>query len=261
MSTTVNVDGHVLAVSDNMFVHNNSKHGRRARRLDPSEGTPSYLEHGRRIIFIGCHCYFNCAFIWLLSSNSTIFSTPFQISNVLLNSIDAEYFNTGRYLGGPDFLVTQVPTLEMADISFLMVERQREIGPLLNFKLPLDFKNNERPNQGNKNPDFEFFEILSILSLWLTWLYNELHFLYSSTYVSVTIHLTSFGDKVPKSWLDVFLFAYKFQMCFFLHINSKLNVPSVPCACLTPHHHMMQPSLCRQILVGRDHTCLPFMAS
>lgn len=46
MSTTVNVDGHVLAVSDNMFVHNNSKHGRRARRLDPSEGTPSYLEHG-----------------------------------------------------------------------------------------------------------------------------------------------------------------------------------------------------------------------
>lgn len=38
MSTTVNVDGHVLAVSDNMFVHNNSKHGRRARRLDPSEG-------------------------------------------------------------------------------------------------------------------------------------------------------------------------------------------------------------------------------
>ncbi|XP_066488960.1 transcription factor COE3-like isoform X8 [Tiliqua scincoides] len=43
VSTTVNVDGHVLAVSDNMFVHNNSKHGRRARRLDPSEGTPSHL--------------------------------------------------------------------------------------------------------------------------------------------------------------------------------------------------------------------------
>uniref|UniRef100_A0A671KYD3 Transcription factor COE1 n=1 Tax=Sinocyclocheilus anshuiensis TaxID=1608454 RepID=A0A671KYD3_9TELE len=45
VSTTVSVDGHVLAVSDNMFVHNNSKHGRRARRLDPSEGMPSYLEH------------------------------------------------------------------------------------------------------------------------------------------------------------------------------------------------------------------------
>ncbi|KAM9313097.1 transcription factor COE1 isoform 6-T6 [Gastrophryne carolinensis] len=45
VSTTINVDGHVLSVSDNMFVHNNSKHGRRARRLDPSDGTPSYLEH------------------------------------------------------------------------------------------------------------------------------------------------------------------------------------------------------------------------
>lgn len=62
VSTTVNVDGHVLAVSDNMFVHNNSKHGRRARRLDPSEGTPSYLEHGRQIIFIGWHCCFQCGF-------------------------------------------------------------------------------------------------------------------------------------------------------------------------------------------------------
>ncbi|XP_078717577.1 transcription factor COE3-like isoform X3 [Lampetra fluviatilis] len=47
VSTTVHVDGHVLAVSDNMFVHNNSKHGRRARRIDPSEGTPppSYLDN------------------------------------------------------------------------------------------------------------------------------------------------------------------------------------------------------------------------
>ena len=43
VSTTVNVDGHVLVVSDNMFVHNNSKHGRRARRLDPSEGTQEGL--------------------------------------------------------------------------------------------------------------------------------------------------------------------------------------------------------------------------
>ncbi|XP_051892123.1 transcription factor COE3-like isoform X3 [Pristis pectinata] len=42
--TTINVDGHVLAVSDNMFIHNNSKHGRRARRLDPCEGR-SHLEH------------------------------------------------------------------------------------------------------------------------------------------------------------------------------------------------------------------------
>lgn len=75
VSTTVNVDGHVLAVSDNMFVHNNSKHGRRARRLDPSEGTPSYLEHGRHIIFIGWHCYFKCSFIWFVS-----LATGFKLS-------------------------------------------------------------------------------------------------------------------------------------------------------------------------------------
>ncbi|XP_057636560.1 transcription factor COE4 isoform X1 [Chionomys nivalis] len=47
VSTTVSVDGHVLAVSDNMFVHNNSKHGRRARRLDPSEGQDSRPSPGQ----------------------------------------------------------------------------------------------------------------------------------------------------------------------------------------------------------------------
>ncbi len=31
-----------MAVSDNMFVHNNSKHGRRAKRLDPTEGEDNY---------------------------------------------------------------------------------------------------------------------------------------------------------------------------------------------------------------------------
>lgn len=48
VSTTVSVDGHVLAVSDNMFVHNNSKHGRRARRLDPSEGQDPQASPGCR---------------------------------------------------------------------------------------------------------------------------------------------------------------------------------------------------------------------
>lgn len=38
ISTQVSVEGPLLAISDNMFVHNNSKHGRRAKRLDPSEG-------------------------------------------------------------------------------------------------------------------------------------------------------------------------------------------------------------------------------
>lgn len=33
------MEGPLLAISDNMFVHNNSKHGRRAKRLDVAEGT------------------------------------------------------------------------------------------------------------------------------------------------------------------------------------------------------------------------------
>lgn len=44
----------MLAVSDNMFVHNNSKHGRRARRLDPSEGRAVLsggTEPGRQMTF------------------------------------------------------------------------------------------------------------------------------------------------------------------------------------------------------------------
>ncbi|RWS31016.1 transcription factor collier-like protein [Leptotrombidium deliense] len=37
ISTQVTVDGPLLAASDNMFVHNNSKHGRRAKRLDAND--------------------------------------------------------------------------------------------------------------------------------------------------------------------------------------------------------------------------------
>jgi hypothetical protein len=39
ISQTINVDGHLLTVSDNMFVHNNSKHGRRTRRMDSIDGS------------------------------------------------------------------------------------------------------------------------------------------------------------------------------------------------------------------------------
>lgn len=49
LSSTVSVDGHVLAVSDNMFVHNNSKHGRRARRLEPGESVESTMEYGKKV--------------------------------------------------------------------------------------------------------------------------------------------------------------------------------------------------------------------
>ncbi len=34
-----------MAVSDNMFVHNNSKHGRRTKRLDPIDGGASVTEY------------------------------------------------------------------------------------------------------------------------------------------------------------------------------------------------------------------------
>jgi hypothetical protein len=32
----------LLCISDNMFVHNNSKHGRKIRRLDGTEGRNPY---------------------------------------------------------------------------------------------------------------------------------------------------------------------------------------------------------------------------
>jgi early B-cell factor len=39
ISQQISVDGHLLAISDNMFVHNNSKHGRRTRRADTVGGS------------------------------------------------------------------------------------------------------------------------------------------------------------------------------------------------------------------------------
>lgn len=38
LSSTARIDGPLLAISDNMFVHNNSKHGRRTKRTDASDG-------------------------------------------------------------------------------------------------------------------------------------------------------------------------------------------------------------------------------
>ncbi|XP_058605078.1 transcription factor COE3 isoform X1 [Onychostoma macrolepis] len=63
VSTTASVKGHILAISDNIFVHNNSKHGRRPRRFElieaeipcikaisPSEG---WTSGGASVIIIG----------------------------------------------------------------------------------------------------------------------------------------------------------------------------------------------------------------
>uniref|UniRef100_A0A8C8IM60 IPT/TIG domain-containing protein n=1 Tax=Oncorhynchus tshawytscha TaxID=74940 RepID=A0A8C8IM60_ONCTS len=88
VSTTVSVDGHVLSVSDNIFVHNNSKHGRRARRLDPSEGTPSPSEGwttgGATVIIIGENFFdglqviFGTMLVWseLITAHAIRVQTP-----------------------------------------------------------------------------------------------------------------------------------------------------------------------------------------
>ncbi|BHF63815.1 Transcription factor COE4 [Sparganum proliferum] len=48
VASAPSLDGNLLAFSDNMFVHNNSKHGRRVRRLEPSESalTDPTIEYG-----------------------------------------------------------------------------------------------------------------------------------------------------------------------------------------------------------------------
>lgn len=46
IATQVSVEGPLMAISDQMFVHNNSKHGRRAKRLDANDGTsPLSISH------------------------------------------------------------------------------------------------------------------------------------------------------------------------------------------------------------------------
>ena len=45
LSTTIGLEPPLLAVSENMFVHNNSKHGRRTRRLDPIDGGASVSDY------------------------------------------------------------------------------------------------------------------------------------------------------------------------------------------------------------------------
>ncbi|XP_072177156.1 transcription factor COE1-like [Diadema setosum] len=94
ISSTPNVDGHVLAMSDNMFVHNNSKHGRRARRLDPSEGatpcikaiSPSegWTTGGATVIIVGDNFFdglqvvFGSMIVWseLITSHAIRVQTP-----------------------------------------------------------------------------------------------------------------------------------------------------------------------------------------
>lgn len=53
VTTQISVEGPLLAVSENMFVHNNSKHGRKPKRLDGTEGTgnsPLSMHSGHSLI-------------------------------------------------------------------------------------------------------------------------------------------------------------------------------------------------------------------
>ncbi|KAJ8317496.1 hypothetical protein KUTeg_005400 [Tegillarca granosa] len=92
--TTMSTDGPLLAMSDNMFVHNNSKHGRRARRLDPTEGaTPcikaicpseGWTTGGTTVIIIGDNFFdglqvvFGTMLVWseLITSHGIRVQTP-----------------------------------------------------------------------------------------------------------------------------------------------------------------------------------------
>ena len=56
IASQVSVDGPLLAVSDNMFVHNNSKHGRRAKRLEPADGNEKSEEIEGVACFLLCSC-------------------------------------------------------------------------------------------------------------------------------------------------------------------------------------------------------------
>ncbi|XP_023219768.1 transcription factor collier isoform X2 [Centruroides vittatus] len=97
ISTQVIVDGPLLAVSDNMFVHNNSKHGRRAKRLDPTEvpsaATPcikaispseGWTSGGSTVIIIGDNFFdglqvvFGTMLVWseLITSHAIRVQTP-----------------------------------------------------------------------------------------------------------------------------------------------------------------------------------------
>ncbi|KRZ06724.1 Transcription factor COE1 [Trichinella zimbabwensis] len=93
ISTSARVDGALLAVSDNMFVHNNSKHGRRTRRVDPTEATPSikaicpsegWTTGGATVIIIGDNFFdglqvvFGSMIVWseLLTPHAIRVTTP-----------------------------------------------------------------------------------------------------------------------------------------------------------------------------------------
>ncbi|CAB4060729.1 EBF [Lepeophtheirus salmonis] len=94
ISLIPSVEGQLMAVSDNMFVHNNSKHGRRAKRLDPTEAaipcikavSPSegWTSGGSTVIIIGENFFdglqvvFGTMLVWseLITNHAIRVQTP-----------------------------------------------------------------------------------------------------------------------------------------------------------------------------------------
>ncbi|KAA0709636.1 Transcription factor COE3 [Triplophysa tibetana] len=129
VSTTVNVDGHVLSVSDNMFVHNNSKHGRRARRLDPSEATPcikaispseGWTTGGATVIIIGDNFFdglqvvFGTMLVWseLITPHAIRVQTPPRhIPGVV--EVTLSYKSKQFCKGAPGRFVYTAPLIQM----------------------------------------------------------------------------------------------------------------------------------------------------
>uniref|UniRef100_A0A8C6AB12 EBF family member 4 n=1 Tax=Marmota marmota marmota TaxID=9994 RepID=A0A8C6AB12_MARMA len=148
VSTTVSVDGHVLAVSDNMFVHNNSKHGRRARRLDPSEAaTPcikaispgeGWTTGGATVIVIGDNFFdglqvvFGNVLVWseLITPHAIRVQTPPRhIPGVV--EVTLSYKSKQFCKGAPGrFVYTELLLKRAADVAEALYSAPRAPAPL-----------------------------------------------------------------------------------------------------------------------------------
>ncbi|KRX93737.1 Transcription factor COE1 [Trichinella pseudospiralis] len=147
ISTSARVDGALLAVSDNMFVHNNSKHGRRTRRVDPTEATPSikaicpsegWTTGGATVIIIGDNFFdglqvvFGSMIVWseLLTPHAIRVTTPPRhipgVVEVTLNYKSKQFCRgtPGRFVyliprhpGDPDRLPKEMILKRAADLA------------------------------------------------------------------------------------------------------------------------------------------------
>ena len=75
IGTSPTLDSSLLAFSENMFVHNNSKHGRRTRRPDPAEG--KILLKFTRLHTV--NTYSNFFFSWRVCLASTCYKSCIPI--------------------------------------------------------------------------------------------------------------------------------------------------------------------------------------